>query len=759
MKQLIKFFVLVLIVVFISCSDNEDIWVIPEFPQNTDVSMLDMWAHEVSFQVQSNGDWEIESQGDWFYLFPTSGSGNATVQICVLENDTKSRQTGRVTLISTTDPSAVQTFEIGQKSVEDYGLTTIDDELPSIKKYAVGYGYNTLSEYASPNSVTKQIVRWYEMKADKLIQFNASSARFYERTVTGSSLENLAENLSEAVSFGGKYCGFKGEVGATFNSGVTNSEFNEYAISYIEYKVTDISIVTDIDDVRENWMTVAAKKAIDGETDTYRGTEGVKTLLREYGTHLITKADLGGRLKYNLTVDVSKVTGYYDITAYLKASYSNAYVNSEASMDAEIKSSYANNKTQTSLSFTAIGGDSAPLTVSSDKSAIDTWKKSIAGYDSIATNKTALIGFGSELEGLIPLYELASSPARREEIKSVMEGDGFVTVEYEDKNNYEIALPTFGDGVKETLVKDVKDSSNRVIAKVCNEFIPEINPEERVNVIYPVASGRILMHAGYFPGYEGRRPARISWNGSNLKVVDYEDLEEKEYSNIYLGGATVRTKLNKDQTPKKTTIHDSYLNAVHYNEAYHNYPLVKIFGDIWTREDYKSNKYGNGNSMRVEILDTNDKHLKSMLTQACILGSGYYYKRSVVKDNGFAPSGWQVPSSTHYKEIHAMLTKYNLNTGLSLRNKPASPGHSPLGYEAPTSEFDGWINIDLYVISSLNMFLYYHFGGLENRYWTNDGYHVRINDSGFAVETIEDNSRDYYKDPSCFFSVRLIKKN
>ena len=106
-----------------------------------------------------------------------------------------------------------------------------------------------------------------------------------------------------------------------------------------------------------------------------------------------------------------------------------------------------------------------------------------------------------------------------------------------------------------------------------------------------------------------------------------------------------------------------------------------------------------------------------------------------------------------------MLTKYNLNTGLSLRNKPASPGHSPLGYEAPTSEFDGWINIDLYVISSLNMFLYYHFGGLENRYWTNDGYHVRINNSGFAVETIEDNSSDYYKDPSCFFSVRLIKKN
>jgi hypothetical protein len=143
---------------------------------------------------------------------------------------------------------------------------------------------------------------------------------------------------------------------------------------------------------------------------------------------------------------------------------------------------------------------------------------------------------------------------------------------------------------------------------------------------------------------------------------------------------------------------------------------VKIFGDIWTREDYRADKYGNGNSMRVEHLDINDTHKKSIQTQACALGAAFYYKQSVVKANGFAPSGWQVPTSTHYKEMQAMLTKYNLNSGLSFRNVPDSPGHSPLGYEAPVTKDDGWINIDLYALASSVIFLNYNYGGNENRY-------------------------------------------
>ena len=47
--------------------------------------------------------------------------------------------------------------------------------------------------------------------------------------------------------------------------------------------------------------------------------------------------------------------------------------------------------------------------------------------------------------------------------------------------------------------------------------------------------------------------------------------------------------------------------------------------------------------------------------------------------------------------------------------------------------------------------------GTENMYWTNDGYYMKVNDSGYAVEKIENHVG--YNDPNYFMSVRLIKKN
>jgi hypothetical protein len=48
------------------------------------------------------------------------------------------------------------------------------------------------------------------------------------------------------------------------------------------------------------------------------------------------------------------------------------------------------------------------------------------------------------------------------------------------------------------------------------------------------------------------------------KIVDYDNLEEKEYKIFILEEQPQRTKLNEDQTPKELQFMILNLNAVHY---------------------------------------------------------------------------------------------------------------------------------------------------------------------------------------------------
>lgn len=735
-----------------SCSDKE-LWIEPEMPQEVEDNLFEAGAYATPMNIKSNDSWEVKTEGDWFYVFPTSGSGDGTINICVLDNETYERRKGIITVVSTSGKES-RSIEISQKSLSDYDDNGIMQNTPSVKKYAVGYGYNILGEYASPDGVTKQIVKWNDMDDKDLFQYNSPSAEFFERTVTGSSLEDLAQNLSASLNFKASYCGFKGEVGASFKGGTTSNEYNEYAISYVEYKVTDIAIVCSDEEIKQ-WLTPGAKAAINGTSPEYQGTEGVKKLFSEFGTHLIKKADLGGRLKYNLSVDVSKVTGHYDIAAYAKASYSNSFVDVSASLDADMKKSYENNKNAMTLSFTAYGGEASKLTDKTDKSAIETWKQSVSkDYQIFEKCATALIGFGNDLnKSLLPLYNLADTEARKQEIKAVMEGKGFVTVEYEDKNEYKIRCEDFKNaGRSATLVKNAKDENGRVVARICNEFIPEINMNERITVYYPVVSGRTLFNAGYYPGTGKRSPARISWNGNNLKIVDQGEPFTDSPRYLYLAGATFKAETTTDQSKQWNCENEpDYLKytaiASNDKETYsidYNYPLVKIFGNIWTREDYRSM---NGGLTWAWVYTTNNAGKRSSDFSKDFIdwNSQAFYKPSVVSRPNFAPTGWEVPSAAHYQELGAMLTKYGMNAGKALRD---SDSKSPVGFECRLNGC-AWIVRKEHIYDN-----YYYCNvvplGEQNEFLTRDWHHVAVTETDFGVgETNE----------IWNMNVRLIKSN
>ena len=60
-----------------------------------------------------------------------------------------------------------------------------------------------------------------------------------------------------------------------------------------------------------NGLSYTTKKGRKIKTPYPSTNEGFKRLIKDYGTHLLRRADLGGKMKYSTTIDLSKVENEY----------------------------------------------------------------------------------------------------------------------------------------------------------------------------------------------------------------------------------------------------------------------------------------------------------------------------------------------------------------------------------------------------------------------------------------------------------------
>lgn len=705
MEKFYRIIVMAILVLGIaSCQEDDRLFVETTTPEGVDVKMLESWSYEVPLEVKSNGEWTTETSGDWFYLLPEKGNGNGIIEICVLDNTTERRQQGTIKIVAKDGTST--TIEIQQKSEADY-----DENLSMANKgyakYVVGYGYNaTKKEYPSPKCLTQQIVKFKTLWEADEVGFDTSVSEYSERTITGSSFEELSNKLNVTASLTGDYGGFSGEVSTSFNMNNYSSGSHEFAMTYIDYEVGVISISLSTDDLK-GYLTTSAKKAINGEGKYSDARE----LIKEYGTHLVVKADVGGKLRHNMAVDITKVTGSYDLHAFAKASYSGFGISMDGSVTDDLKKSYENNKQNCEFSFTAYGGNSKALTISSDSKAITAWKESL-NYDD--NYNLALINIQDSY--LVPIQDLVTlekdTDQRVAAIKTAIEelSKTGTSGSYNSGTEVKIKIPDFSKASQTTsLIKEVK-IDGEVKAWICNEYIPVIDKDARVTVIYPVINNKPRFNLGYFIGNASHKPARVSWTGEDaLYIKELELAAFGANSTVYIKGASVNPTQNTEK------VFDGKVADYTLGMKICVYPLVKIFGNVWLRRNYYEEMSGAGTS------------LYHWLTNNNIVGHAYHY--STVNDPNFAPAGWKVASGKDYERIENMLEANGIATvGKYFR----SGNNSPLGFEAP-------------VFTDPNIAYWFddlgggnHNKGVQNEYFTSDGKHVRMRNDGFAIENADD---------------------
>ena len=617
---------------------------------------LEQHSYAVPYMVTAKGDWKIDFEFDGrqiCYAHPSEGHGPQEIKICVLDNWTDEHRTGKMTITDSENPQQPQVIQLGQKCNLDNGITrgeggSFVTPNKGNRIYVVGYGYNMykpLKEAVSMAPIVK--VEALKDKGDFSTEGVDMDEIFTE--VTGSTFHEITNNFKSKVAGKAKGYGFEGEVSAAFNRNDFSKNETEYALSTVDITKTNVELLTDKRGIIGGMMTdeaynsingiavksqTAKKNRATGKKPTYPSTdEGFYNLVKEYGTHLVMKTDMGGRLTFATTIDVSDISGNYDINAFAQLSYENSFMNASASVSDDYKKCWKENKKSVSTTVNAYGGTPETAGAVSDckgsKASIDAWKKSL---ETIGNCKAINI----DQETLIPIWELVNvnlegGKQRKQLLREFIETKLTQRMEEDDQAKaYECgtiahlgSIPTFPSAKNTaptaTLVKDVYMSGLHV-ARICNEFLPQLNRKERVTVIYPVVGNKVKYNLGYWIGNDKRKPCRVCCTDNDITVSELTEETVGEKKDIYMRGSSFYS-MDKDsallanEKIGETKIVDSFMEGKtwgYHGSTVKSYPIVKIFGRLWIRNfyeervkdskcDYRTGMYGKESDLNFNV--------------------------------------------------------------------------------------------------------------------------------------------------------------
>ena len=665
--------------------DNEGEVMNSMMTQSMDLNNLESYSYSVPFEIKCEGDWSVDfafNEGEPFcYAFPKRGHGPQTIKICTIDNTNTESRSGELIVNDLSGDATSVTLPICQQGAAG---TRAAGEAKDIVKgwriYGVGYGFNAMTNELGESP----IVRMEELYELGHLTKDAIDLRVEERHYTGSCHSELTNNLKTEAKFSGKYFGFEGEAGATFDMKSFKETNKEYAIGMVDVAVQKAHIEATDDELKVDYMTDAAYAAINGlpyksqktgrTTNSYKTTRaGFKKLIEAYGTHMLVAADLGGKMKYATTIDVEKVENSYDLNAYAKCSYKNSYVSASGSVSEEMKNSYKENSSAAEIKLTVTGGsdETAFALRNKDNDAnMDAWVNSLKND----INKSVVNVTEAKM---IPLYELINEdeegvdPNRKQALKDYMT-NGEMEEDFMNHDSQMIetgtithikSIPTFGNSGDDTLIKDIYEGG-RLVARACSEFIPQLDRENRVTVIYPVVNNWAKYNMGYYIGSKTCSPQRICWKTDgtvSITKIDNEGVGAK--TELYLRGTTFYSAGDAAiKNCKETIIDDKTENSwmkmqtVSGNKIW-NCPIVKIFNRIWTRQYYRATVFENsiwydrGNQYCLDAENwpcarmEDYEDLKNGLTNANIELPGLYmFDSNISKDR----TGFNVEWDLHY---------------------------------------------------------------------------------------------------------------
>ncbi len=285
-----------------------------------------------------------------------------------------------------------------------------DDEnnVGDVSESLLGRGYDVFDPYAEPNYVMDRVLDFDALYGDGVVEIRSiETANF--KTVSGSTYEEYLTDWGVSVGLSGSYKFFSASLETSFSQSDFSSSLYEFATVQARIGKTAHIIEgrSNIDMLRNYLDADFAAAVNDLEVSP-------EELFGRFGTHALTAIVNGARMDYNYSANTSSASTSIDIGIAAQVAFDAKFVSAGISTEFNYGQDYASEYENVYEETSVLGGASEyGLGIHTDGQYQD-W------VATISDNMVFCDFFGDN--GLVPIWELADSQDRRDEIAAAFEG-------------------------------------------------------------------------------------------------------------------------------------------------------------------------------------------------------------------------------------------------------------------------------------------------------------------------------------------------
>ena len=286
-------FIAFLTLVLVACSEDEGA-IAPRLTSPATANYNASCQTDIRFDASTH--WTATSDADWMTLVQEEGTGQGRLPIYLEQNDAEQTRHATVTITFDDKERSTLKVQITQRIPSENGTAYVD--LP--KNFGLGWGYDMKADIADVSGLRGQIFNGADLNRkygeDAIYVNNSTGSDLY--MASGNSHEEMQNNMGATFAGSADILIASAKVSVEYSNQIKEKKDRRYVWCRTTKAVKMAGFGYPVDMANKSLVRYCTTQAFRDAVNT----DSPEDIVRKFGTHLVTTAELGGKLDYYFTV-------------------------------------------------------------------------------------------------------------------------------------------------------------------------------------------------------------------------------------------------------------------------------------------------------------------------------------------------------------------------------------------------------------------------------------------------------------------------